>query len=85
MAMGIEFHKERYAIAWKLHQDKNTSEYSKRIMEHVMDSAQNHFSWDEFQEFKKTLPDYAEHWFGMYEKATAKAAELKESKTCDEK
>lgn len=31
------------------------------------------------------LPGHAEHWFGMYEKATAKAAELKESKTCDEK
>ena len=27
-----------------------------------MDAAQNLFSWDEFQAFKKTLPGFVEYW-----------------------
>jgi hypothetical protein len=33
-----------------------------------MDSAQNHFAFDEFQEFKDTLPGYQEYWDGFVER-----------------
>jgi hypothetical protein len=33
-----------------------------------MDSAQNHFTFDEFQEFKDTLPGYQEYWDGFAER-----------------
>ena len=31
-------------------------------LENEMDSAQNLFGWQEFQDFKKTLPGYCEYW-----------------------
>lgn len=54
-------HHKRYARAWALWQDA-TADSQKRILEVEMDSAQNHFSFAEFQEFKKTLDGFQEHW-----------------------
>lgn len=31
-------------------------------LEHEMDQAQNYFTWDEFQEFKRTLPGFLDIW-----------------------
>ena len=38
-----------------------------------MDSAQNKFSWEEFQEFKKTLSGFEAFW-GKFEKDAKHAA-----------
>lgn len=58
-------HHARYSRAWFLHQDAELSDESRLILEREMDDAQNYFGWDEFQEFKATLPGYIEHWDGM--------------------
>ena len=61
-------HQTRYALAWNLYQDETLSEESRLVLEQEMDSAQNDFSWDEFQVFKATLPDYIKHWDGIKDK-----------------
>ena len=38
------------------------SEEAKLTLQKEMDSAQNEFTWDEFQEFKKTIKGFVEHW-----------------------
>jgi len=55
-------HHRRYAMAWTLHCEPNCSQETKIILEKEMDNAQNHFSWDEFQAFKQTLPGFVEFW-----------------------
>jgi len=60
--MKEPIHHERYARAWSLHRDPDISDESRRILEQEMDDAQNYFSWDEFQEFKRTLPGFDEYW-----------------------
>jgi hypothetical protein len=35
---------------------------ARQILEREMDSAQNLFGWDEFQEFKVALPGFVEFW-----------------------
>jgi len=60
-------HHRRYAVAWSLYKDDSLSEQSKLLLEREMDDAQNYFNWDEFQEFKLTLPGFMEHWDGMKE------------------
>lgn len=51
-------HHRRYAEAWQAHRTPGNSEERLRELEKEMDSAQNHFGWNEFQEFKKSLPDF---------------------------
>lgn len=63
----MPIHHERYARAWSLHRDPSMSDESRQILEREMDDAQNHFTWDEFQKFKTTLPGYVEYWAGMKE------------------
>ena len=64
-------HHERYARAWSLHRDPSMSDELRRILECEMDEAQNHFGWDEFQQFKETLPGYVEYWEGAKESILA--------------
>ncbi len=58
----IPDHHRRYAIAWSLYQDADCSEQSRMLLAREMDDAQNHFTWDEFQSFKETLPGYIDYW-----------------------
>lgn len=62
---GEPEHHRRYRLAWLAHLDPDTPEHCLIDIENEMDSAQNHFTWDEFQEFKKTLPGFVEHWNGI--------------------
>lgn len=62
-------HHERYARAWYLYNDQNLSNEAKKTLEREMDSAQDDFSWDEFQSFKATLPGYVAHWKAMEARA----------------
>jgi len=62
MTEDIPEHHKRYARAWSLYQDKTLSKDAKIALEREMDSAQNHFSWDEFQVFKATLPNFVDFW-----------------------
>jgi len=55
-------HHRRYRIAWSLYQDKGLTDEHRLILEQEMDGAQNHFTWDEFQTFKETLPGFVEFW-----------------------
>lgn len=55
-------HHVRYARAWVLHRDTDISDSAREILEREMDAAQNLFGWDEFQEFKVTLPGFVEFW-----------------------
>jgi hypothetical protein len=68
----IPSHHERYARAWDLYLDESLSDGARRSLEQEMDSAQNHFTWDEFQAFKLTLPGFVEHWDGMKKDVEAK-------------
>ena len=52
----------RYARAWFLYRDTSLDDATRQTLEQEMDSAQNHFTWAEFQEFKKTLPGYEDFW-----------------------
>lgn len=54
-------HHNRYRKAWEEYSTCFDKVRAKEL-EREMDSAQNHFGWDEFQEFKKTLPGYIEYW-----------------------
>lgn len=59
--MTLDIAKERYARAWDEYRtcfDKSRA----RELEVEMDSAQNHFTFDQFQEFKVTLPGYVGYW-----------------------
>ena len=55
-------HQLRYARAWTLYRDDTLDDESRQILEREMDSAQNHFGWDEFQEFKQTLHGFVQFW-----------------------
>ena len=55
-------HHIRYARAWALYQDEKLDDEAKLALEKEMDSAQNDFSFDEFQVFKKKLPGYMAYW-----------------------
>ena len=55
-------YRKRYETAWNLYLDPDLSEEAKLTLQKEMDSAQNEFTWDEFQEFKKTLKGFVEHW-----------------------
>lgn len=55
-------YRKRYETAWNLYLDPDLSKEAKLILQKEMDSAQNEFTWDEFQEFKKTLKGFVEHW-----------------------
>ncbi len=58
-------HHRRYRVAWHAFKDPDTPKsMSSQLMEE-MDSAQNHFKFDEFQEFKKTLVGFEEYWSGF--------------------
>lgn len=59
-------HHVRYARAWSLYQDDDISDESRKALEREMDAAQNSFEWNEFQEFKKTLPGYAKFFEEQY-------------------
>lgn len=67
----LPIHHARYAQAWALYQDKGMSDETYKALETEMDSAQNHFCFQEFQEFKKTLPGFVEHWAGLESAARA--------------
>mgnify|MGYP003660893880 CR=1 FL=1 len=69
-------HHARYARAWKMHQDKGISDEAKRMLEKEMDSAQNHFEWDEFHTFKKTLPGFVQFWKDWGQSSRLKARVL---------
>ena len=71
----MPIHHERYARAWSLHRDPAMSDESRQILEREMDDAQNHFTWDEFQEFKKTLPGFVEYWAEKKEELLSKLRE----------
>ena len=59
-------HHQRYARAWYLFRDMakagELTATTKQSLQNEMDSAQNHFTFDEFQEFKKTLEGFEDHW-----------------------
>lgn len=54
-------HERRYSLAWALYQE-TTDEKCKMFLEREMDAAQERFTFDEFQDFKKTLPCYTHYW-----------------------
>ena len=54
-------HHRRYRAAWTEYRTNLDPERAKEL-EQEMDSAQNHFGWDEFQKFKVTLEGYVEYW-----------------------
>jgi hypothetical protein len=49
-------------MAWQAYNDPDTPKSCLQAIEKEMDSAQNHFEWDEFQEFKVTLEGFEEFW-----------------------
>jgi hypothetical protein len=55
-------HHKRYRVAWEAYLDPDTPEDCIPALQKEMDLAQNHFSFEEFQVFKKTLPGYEEEW-----------------------
>lgn len=55
-------HHRRYALAWSLYRDDSLADGAREALEREMDAAQNLFGWDEFQDFKQTLPGFVEHW-----------------------
>jgi predicted nucleotide-binding protein (sugar kinase/HSP70/actin superfamily) len=68
--MNQPLHHQRYRRAWDLYQDESLSPAAKKILENEMDSAQKYFGWEEFQEFKKTLPGFIEHWDNLTKNMT---------------
>ena len=52
-------HEIRYRRAWELHQADGAD---KKKLEREMDDAQDHFTFEEFQVFKRTLPGYEKFW-----------------------
>ena len=55
-------HHRRYRVAWGLYRDRSLSQGHLKALEREMDNAQNRFAFDEFQDFKETLPGFNEHW-----------------------
>lgn len=55
-------HHRRYRVAWEAFSDPDTSDELKVGIGKEMDSAQNHFEWDEFQKIKVTLVGFCEYW-----------------------
>lgn len=55
-------HHKRYREAWEAYRKTGNPDLGRK-----MDMAQNQFTWDEFQAFKKTLPGFCEHWQGLKE------------------
>lgn len=64
-------HQDDYRRYWMKYLDC-TSSVRRKELESLMDQAQNHFSWNEFQEFKVTLPHYIDHWKGLLIEAKEK-------------
>ena len=60
--MATPKHQNRYALAWSLWKEPSCSPENKLVLEREMDNAQNNFTWQEFQDFKETLPGYLDHW-----------------------
>lgn len=59
--MTLDAAKKQYAAAWAAY--KETWDDGERLrLGKAMDSAQNHFTWQQFQEFKVTLPGFIEYW-----------------------
>jgi hypothetical protein len=58
-------HHVRYARAWKLYVDETNTVETRRLLEIETDSAQEDFSFIEFQQFKQTLPGYVEYWANL--------------------
>jgi hypothetical protein len=71
-------HHRRYRNAWALHQDSDSTSEQKLLLEKEMDSAQNHFGWDEFHEFKHTLAGFEEFWESFASFAKMKVAMMQE-------
>ena len=69
--MNEPAHNNRYRTAWVLYKDELSAPESPwrdtrmKILESEMDSSQEFFGWDEFQDFKKSLDEYEEHWAGL--------------------
>lgn len=58
---GEPDHHRRYREAWDAYRTC-FDDADAQLLERAMDAAQNSFGWDEFQEFKQTLPGYVEYW-----------------------
>ena len=69
-------HEKQYADAWDEYCKGPTSRALE--LEGIMDQAQNHFTLDEFQEFKKTLPGYLEFWNALSAAAANAASNIPE-------
>lgn len=70
-------HHIRYARAWNLFQDDSLSQEARDSLMSEMDSAQNYFGWQEFQDFKVTLPGFVEFWDGWAKSARLQIQALK--------
>jgi len=55
-------HHRRYRVAWDAFRDPDTPDECKGELMTEMDSAQNHFEWDEFHEFKLSLEGFEAYW-----------------------
>jgi len=55
-------HHRKYRVAWMAYRDPDTPKDCLEDLQKEMDSAQDHFGWDEFQEFKVTLEGFEEFW-----------------------
>ena len=60
-------HYRRYRVAWEAYIDPDTPDACRLDLENEMDSAQNEFTFDEFQEFKKTLPGFVRFWQELHD------------------
>jgi hypothetical protein len=61
-------HHETYRTAWTEYRSC-LSEQRRKELEQMMDRAQDNFGWDEFQDFKITLPGFMEFWQGAASRA----------------
>ena len=68
-------HHVRYRRAWDLYRDEGNSPETLKALEREMDDAQNEFDYEEFREFKVTLPGYVEFWKNWEERVIADARE----------
>jgi hypothetical protein len=58
----VMVHHERYRRAWLLYQSKGLSDEAKKALEREMDAAQEHFTYEEFALFKRSLPGFQDFW-----------------------
>lgn len=70
-------HHRRYRVAWDSFNDPDTPDECRDDLMKEMDNAQNHFGWDEFHTFKKTLKDYVKFWEGWKAEADKKVDDYK--------